>query len=119
MKCYNQEYIDILKDNQNLISIEQHKTNLVLHTVYSFTDTNTMLTLYILEGESKQTYLCDIGSIFDIADDLDLDSKIVEKHAKDFGLKIEQEKIYCTVDKDNLVEQLKNFLAFVMHIGLI
>ncbi len=116
---YNQDFANALLENENLISTEQHQTNLVLHTNYVFTDSNNMLTLYILQGKSGESYLCDIGSVLDTADDLDLPAKVVKSNAIKFGLKVEDEKIYCTADINQIEYQLQNFIDFVKHLGLI
>ena len=115
----NKDFDKVLLTNDNLINTEPHKTNLVLHTRYILTDTNTMLTLYILQGESGKNYLCDIGSVLDTAEDLDLSRKIVVDNANKFGLKIENEKIYCEIDPYNIEKQLQNFIDFAKHLGLI
>lgn len=116
---YNQDFANALLENKNLINTELHQTNLVLHTNYVFTDSNNMLTLYILQGKSGESYLCDIGSILDIADDLDLPAKVVKANATKFGLKVEGVKIYCTADINQINDQLQNFIDFVKHLGLI
>ena len=119
LKSINNQFAEILLDDPNIASTQPHGTNLVLHTRYILAETNTMLTLYILQGESGASYLCDIGSIFDTAEDLGLDRKIVVANAAKFGLQVDQEKIYCQTNQYDITSQVQDFIDFVKHLALV